>query len=201
MQQLGEVVEITQLHVTIEAAQSRRHGTRSTSRRKPRCRVFDNQASLRVDTELPRGEQEALRIGLAHGNVFDGDQQRRIDGGRTEPCCSKGNVGAGDDGPGHLQSFNGVEQPLRARSQHHVGQIVILQGKLSLRRDSNCSIVEIRQQLPYGAIGRTAMRERDGSVGIDPVLSSPGDPGPLHRGVGIDERAIHVEQDGVNIIE
>ena len=80
-----------------------------------------------------------------------------------------------------------------------IGQVVVLQLQLTGCRCADCGVVEVGQQPAHGGRRRAAVGDGKHPGGVEPVFAGPHRPGPLHRGVGVDEGAVHVEQHGLHV--
>src|SRR5690349_16931503 len=198
IQQLRQLVQVRDLDIGVDAPEPRDHGAGRPPGRHPGLGVLHHQAPPRIGAQLARGQQVALGVGLAGPHVVDGDQQRGPEPGRGQPGPGQRGIGAGHHGPGQAQPVQLAEQLVRARGRGDVGDVDVLQLQLVPGRGRGLVLGQVGQEPAHvGQRGQPGCEQRP-AAGVHGVLGRPRPPGTLDRRVRVDQRAVHVEQDGLH---
>jgi hypothetical protein len=154
--------------------------------------VFDDGAVARTEVELRGGFEVAVGIGLAGADVFIADEAV----GDGQACEAEAGFGEGargrcDDGPFvRLQrgdKFYGAGQRYDAVAVGDGGAV---------ERGGFGFGVEVRCDLANGVAGEAAVGDGEDGGESDAVAFAPGAPHEFNTGGGVDEGAVHVEEDG-----
>jgi hypothetical protein len=200
MQQVRQVAEIRYPYVGRQPAQSRRAHPGGPPGGQAGRRVLHHQAPRRRHAEPAGRGQVPVGVRFPAIDVLRRDEQRGNDAGGAQASLGKPVVGAGDDRPRQAQAVEHREQVVGPVHRGHAGQVVVLQRQLPCRRRGHSRIVQVRQQAANGRRRGHTVRDRHGCRGIDAVLSRPDRPGPLDGGVGVDQGAVHVQQDSRDVV-
>ena len=165
-------------------------------RAQPGRRVLDDEAVRGVHAESFCGQEEGVWRRLAPFHHRGGDHHRRSAQPRRRDPRLVERVGArGDDrdlGAGVDERRQGLLRTGQEGDAVDVGHLEVLdplEGRLSPGR------VEVRQERPDDTEGRHPV-EAEEPLGCDRVLGRPGQPGAFDRGDAVDERPVHVEENG-----
>jgi len=159
--------------------------------------IFRDDAKLRMEMEGGRAFQVRLGIGLAAGDVAGGDEVLNV---RPEPSGAQANFGENARGRrdhGKLRGRDGSEKLSGSGEGDDVVDVFDFSAFHPLVFREMDGGIGMREEFLDGSEAGAAVGGGDGKVGIEVVLAGPARPDAGNGGSGVDEDAVHVEEEAL----
>jgi hypothetical protein len=160
-------------------------------------RVFDDDAGLRMEIQRSGAFQIGLGIGLAMLDVAGGDHVAHM---IPKPRSAKTNFrerARGGSNHNELRWRYGGEKFLCTREGHDALDIFDFRAFHPIVFGEVGSVIGVRKEFLYGGEAGAAVGEVDGVIGVQIVLDGPAGPDASDGGSGVDEDAVHVEEEAL----
>ena len=141
--------------------------------------------------------QVRLGIGLTAGDVAGSDEVPDV---RPQPGGAQANFGesaGGGSDHSELRGRDGGEQFLGSREGDDVVDIFDFSAFHPFVFGEMDGGIGVRQELLDGSEAGAAVSSGDGEVGIEVVLAGPAGPDASNGGSGVNEDAVHVEEEAL----